>query len=61
MTRARDELSAERRRLPMVQIAKDYRFEGPQGESGLLGRQEDWEEPAGRVEHARGNTPDFAC
>ena len=29
MTRARDELSAERRRLPMVEITKDYRFEGP--------------------------------
>ena len=36
MTRARDELSAERRRLPMVEITKDYRFEGPQGEVGLL-------------------------
>jgi len=36
MTRARDELSAERRRLPMVEITKDYRFQGPQGEVGLL-------------------------
>ena len=36
MTRARDELSAERRRLPMVEMTKDYRFEGPQGECGLL-------------------------
>ena len=36
LTRARDELSAERRRLPMVEIAKEYRFEGPQGEVGLL-------------------------
>ena len=25
-----------------------------------LGRQEDWEEPKGRTEAARGNTPDFA-
>lgn len=25
-----------------------------------LGRQEEWEEPAGRVEHARGAVPDFA-
>ncbi|MGI8661967.1 MAG: DUF899 family protein [Acidimicrobiales bacterium] len=25
-----------------------------------LGRQEDWEEPAGRSESARGNIPDFA-
>ena len=36
MTRARDELSAERRRLPMVEITKEYRFEGPRGEVGLL-------------------------
>ncbi len=36
MTRARDELSAERRRLPMVEITKDYRCEGPRGDVGLL-------------------------
>jgi predicted dithiol-disulfide oxidoreductase (DUF899 family) len=36
MTRARDELSAERRRLPMVEMTKAYRFEGPQGEVGLV-------------------------
>src|SRR3954451_20753941 len=36
MTRARDALNAERRRLPMVEITKDYRFEGPDGEVGLL-------------------------
>jgi len=35
-TRQRDVLSAERRRLPMVQIEKDYRFQGPSGEVGLL-------------------------
>ena len=34
-TRARDALNAERRRLPMVEIEKDYRFEGPDGEVGL--------------------------
>jgi predicted dithiol-disulfide oxidoreductase (DUF899 family) len=34
-TRARDELAAERRRLPMVQIEKDYVFEGPDGEASL--------------------------
>ena len=28
-TRARDALSTRRRELPMVRIAKDYRFEGP--------------------------------
>ena len=31
-TRAKDVLSAERRRLPMVKIDTDYRFDGPQGE-----------------------------
>jgi predicted dithiol-disulfide oxidoreductase (DUF899 family) len=35
-TRARDELAAERRRLPMVLIDKDYVFEGPDGEASLL-------------------------
>jgi predicted dithiol-disulfide oxidoreductase (DUF899 family) len=29
MTRARDALAAERRRLPMVRIEKNYEFEGP--------------------------------
>jgi predicted dithiol-disulfide oxidoreductase (DUF899 family) len=36
LTRARDALSAERRRLPMVRIEKDYRFGSPDGEVGLL-------------------------
>ncbi|MDQ6730708.1 MAG: DUF899 domain-containing protein [Actinomycetota bacterium] len=35
ITRARDALSAARRRLPMVPVDKDYRFEGPDGEVGL--------------------------
>lgn len=35
-TRQRDALNAERRRLPMVRIDKDYRFEGPQGTVSLL-------------------------
>ncbi|MFC1415738.1 DUF899 domain-containing protein [Streptacidiphilus cavernicola] len=34
-TRARDALNADRRRLPMVAVEKDYRFEGPDGEAGL--------------------------
>lgn len=34
-TRARDALAAERRRLPMVRIEKDYVFEGPQGKVSL--------------------------
>jgi predicted dithiol-disulfide oxidoreductase (DUF899 family) len=35
MTRARDTLNADRRRLPMVRIEKDYAFEGPDGSAGL--------------------------
>ena len=34
-TRAKDELSAERRRLPMVEIDKEYVLEGPSGRVGL--------------------------
>jgi predicted dithiol-disulfide oxidoreductase (DUF899 family) len=35
-TRARDALAAERRRLPMVRIDKDYSFDGPDGRATLL-------------------------
>jgi predicted dithiol-disulfide oxidoreductase (DUF899 family) len=35
-TRARDALNAERRRLPMVRIEKDYVFDGPNGKASLL-------------------------
>jgi predicted dithiol-disulfide oxidoreductase (DUF899 family) len=35
-TRARDALAAERRRLPIVRIEKDYVFDGPEGKVGLL-------------------------
>jgi len=35
-TRARDALAAERRRLPMVPVEKDYVFEGVEGEASLL-------------------------
>lgn len=36
LTQARDALAAERRRLPMVRIEKDYAFEGPDGEARLI-------------------------
>jgi predicted dithiol-disulfide oxidoreductase (DUF899 family) len=36
LTRRRDALNAERRRLPMVLMDKPYVFEGPGGEVGLL-------------------------
>jgi predicted dithiol-disulfide oxidoreductase (DUF899 family) len=35
-TRVRDVLNAERRRLPMVKIEKDYVFEDPTGKASLL-------------------------
>ncbi|NGP43991.1 DUF899 domain-containing protein [Bacillaceae bacterium SIJ1] len=35
-TRARDALNEERRRLPMVEIHKDYVFNGPHGKTSLL-------------------------
>ena len=36
LTRARDALAAERRRMPWMAVEKDYRFEGPDGEVSLL-------------------------
>jgi predicted dithiol-disulfide oxidoreductase (DUF899 family) len=36
LTRQRDALAAERRRLPMVKVEKDYVFEGPEGPATLL-------------------------
>ncbi|HMC04492.1 MAG TPA: DUF899 domain-containing protein [Actinomycetota bacterium] len=36
LTRQRDALNAERRRLPMVKIDKDYKFDGPEGRVSLL-------------------------
>ena len=36
VTHLRDAVNAERRRLPMVKVEKDYLFEGPDGEVRLL-------------------------
>ncbi len=36
LTRLRDQLSAERRRLPMVKISNDYVFQGLAGDTSLL-------------------------
>ena len=36
VTRARDALAAERRRMPWVAVEKDYTFEGPDGKASLL-------------------------
>src|ERR1700692_3670683 len=35
LTKHRDRVSAERRRLPMVKIEKDYVFDGPNGKESL--------------------------
>jgi predicted dithiol-disulfide oxidoreductase (DUF899 family) len=37
LTRARDALAAERRRMPRVAVEKEYEFEGPDGPVSLLG------------------------
>jgi predicted dithiol-disulfide oxidoreductase (DUF899 family) len=36
MTRARDALSSRRRELPMVRVEQDHRFDGPDGDIGLV-------------------------
>ena len=36
LTRARDALSAQRRRMPRMAVEKEYRFDGPDGQAGLL-------------------------
>jgi predicted dithiol-disulfide oxidoreductase (DUF899 family) len=36
MTRARDALAADRRRMPWQAVDKEYRFEGPNGSASLL-------------------------
>jgi predicted dithiol-disulfide oxidoreductase (DUF899 family) len=36
LTRARDALAAERRRMPRMAVEKEYRFEGPDGPASLV-------------------------
>ena len=36
LTRARDAMAAQRRRMPWMAVEKDYRFEGPDGPASLL-------------------------
>jgi predicted dithiol-disulfide oxidoreductase (DUF899 family) len=36
VTRAKDALAAERRRMPWLEVDKDYLFEGPNGKASLL-------------------------
>jgi predicted dithiol-disulfide oxidoreductase (DUF899 family) len=36
LTRARDALAAQRRRMPWLAVEKDYEFDGPEGKTSLL-------------------------
>src|SRR3954453_3294296 len=36
LTRARDALAAQRRRMPRMLVEKEYRFEGPAGPASLV-------------------------
>src|SRR3954462_5116443 len=36
VTRARDALAAERRRMPWLAVEKEYEFDGPEGKASLL-------------------------
>jgi len=36
LTRARDALAAERRRMPWLAVEKEYQFDGPRGKASLL-------------------------
>jgi len=42
LTRARDALAAQRRRMPRMAVAKDYRFEGPDGPVSLIDPFDAW-------------------
>lgn len=35
LTRSRDALAAQRRRMPRMAVSRDYLFEGPNGPAGL--------------------------
>src|SRR3982074_1283529 len=45
LTRRRDALNIERRNLPMVEIEKDYVFDGPNGAARLIDMFDDRAQP----------------
>jgi predicted dithiol-disulfide oxidoreductase (DUF899 family) len=48
LTRARDALAAERRRMPWLAVEKEYEFDGPQGKASLA-RPVRWPPPVDRL------------
>ena len=70
LTRARDALAAERRRMPWMAVEKEYSFEGPNGPAGLADLFEDrrqlivyraFFEPAVTTYAEGGSYPERAC
>src|SRR5260370_22556667 len=64
LTRARDALAAERRRMPWLAVEKEYEFDGPKGRASLLdlfdGRRQLIVYPA-FFEHGVARCPEHAC
>jgi hypothetical protein len=60
LTRARDALAAERRRMPWLAVKKKYEFDGPKGKAGLLPRPDCARAPRGVGGLAGGLPPDPA-
>jgi len=50
LTRARDALAAERRRMPRAAVEKKYQFDGPKGKVSLLDLFEGRRVDAARLE-----------
>src|SRR5439155_24947339 len=64
LTRARDALAAERRRMPWLAGEKEYEFDGPQGKASLLdpfGGRRQWIVYRAFFEPGVHGRPDRAC
>jgi hypothetical protein len=57
VTRAKDALAAERRRMPWLEVPKDYVFEGPDGKASLPERAPHRARTAGGVGGLAGGLP----
>ena len=49
LTRARDALAAQRRRMPWLAVEKGYEFDGPEGKASLLDMFEGRRQQIGRA------------